>query len=109
MNNNHQGNRVSLSGIGCIGLIGVGLVGMMIGTCLVGMMIGTCLGGFQFLGCLTFFIEGLTIATLSSTTKSAIFNEVVIISNVEHPLKNIMDVNNNTLVVTSLIKYTNKH
>ena len=100
MNNNHQGNRVSLSGIGCIGLIGVGLVGMMI---------GTCLGGFQFLGCLTFFIEGLTIATLSSTTKSAIFNEVVIISNVEHPLKNRMDVNNNTLVVTSLIKYTNKH
>jgi|LWDU01.1.fsa_nt_gi hypothetical protein len=83
-------------------LVGVGLVSSGITT-------GVTLGGFQFLGCLTFFIGGLTIATGLSTTMSIAFSDDVIISKVEHPFRNRMDVSSNTLVVASLIEYTNKH
>jgi hypothetical protein len=93
--NAHQGKFLS-------SLVGLG-VSVLVG------MIGVTLGGFQFLTGSTFFTFFLTTAFGSSATSCTAFSEDDIISNVEHPLKNRMDVSSNALVVTSLIKYTDEH
>jgi len=98
MRTNHQGNVLFSSVLTSVGsLFDLGII------------TGIGLGGFQFLGGTTFLIGGCTIVTFSSTAISNILSEDVIMSNVEHPLRNNRDVSSNALVVASVIEYTNKH